>query len=277
MTTTAVATTTTADLVVKYRDDYATLLPSHINPDAWIRLATGALRRDADLRAAAEASPASFMNALADAARLGLEPATEQYYLTARKVKGRPEVLGIVGYQGIIELMHRAGAVSSVVAECVHANDRFEYQPGRHERPIHEIDWDSDDRGALRLVYAYAVMKDGATSKVVVLNEQAIKRIKGKSASARSDYSPWNTDPEAMWLKSAVRQLRKWVPTSAEFIREQLRAVRDVAAEPIGTTTLPVNSLADIIDRDEVDTDTGEVLHYDVSEYVDAELVDDTP
>ena len=35
-----------------------------------------------------------------DAARLGLEPGTEQFYLTPRKVKGQMEILGIVGESG---------------------------------------------------------------------------------------------------------------------------------------------------------------------------------
>ena len=258
-----------AALVTQYRDDFAQLLPSHINADTWIRLATGALRKDKALAVAAQSNPASFMAALSDAARLGLEPATEQYYLTPRKVKGRDEVLGIVGYQGIIELMYRAGAVSSVVVECVYSGDTFTYSPGVHERPLHGIDWDAEDRGTLRLVYAYAVMKDGATSKVVVLNRAAIAKVKGSSASASSSYSPWTTHEDAMWLKSAVRQLRKWVPTSAEYIREQLRAVRDVASEPLGTTSLPVRDVVDILDTDDYEVDEdgvivdAEILHYE--------------
>jgi hypothetical protein len=34
-----------------------------------------------------------------------------------------------------------------------------------------------------------------------------------------------------MWMKTGAHRLAKWVPTSAEYMREQLRAVRDVAAE----------------------------------------------
>lgn len=267
MTTNEIATTGPAAMVERYRGDYSALLPSHVNADTWIRLATGCLRRNADLREAAEANPGSFMSALSDAARLGLDPGTSQFYLTPRRVKGGKEVLGIVGYQGYIELMYRAGAVASVVAECVYANDRFTYQPGIHERPLHEIDWDAEDRGSLRLAYAYAIMKDGATSKVVVLNKAAIAKIRAKSGTASSDYSPWKSDEAAMWLKSAVRQLQKWVPTSAEYIREQLRAVRDVASETVGTTTLPVRSVDEILDDDP--------LHYEPDEYVDAEIVAD--
>ena len=213
-------------LVKQYAPDFATVLPSHIKPETWVRLAQGALKRGkklndgrSELEVAAGNNPGVFLAALLDAARLGLEPGTEQYYLTPRKVKGQLEILGIVGYQGEIELIYRAGAVSSVIAEVVYANDIFAYQPGRDELPHHQPDWDADDRGKLRLVYAFARMRDGATSKVVVLNRKDIERIKKTAQGADSDYSPWNTHEAAMWLKSAVHQLAKWVPTSAEYRR----------------------------------------------------------
>jgi len=34
-----------------------------------------------------------------------------------------------------------------------------------------------------------------------------------------------------MWMKTAAHRLRKWVPTSAEYMREQLRIVAGVQAE----------------------------------------------
>lgn len=230
---------TPASMVDQYRNDFATVLPSHIKPATWVRLAQGALKKGRmtngryDLELAAVNNPSAFMQALLEAARLGLEPGTEQYYLTPRKVKGQMEILGITGYQGEIELMYRAGAISSVIAEVVYTNDTFNYQPGRDERPIHVIDWDAENRGTLRLAYAYAIMKDGSTSKVVVMNRSDITKVKASSQGADSEYSPWQKHEAAMWLKSAVHQLAKWVPTSSEYIREQLRAVKEVAAEPL--------------------------------------------
>jgi recombination protein RecT len=224
--------TSPAAMVQQYAANFSALLPSHIKPDTWLRLATGALR-DPNLAAAAANDPASLMTALMHAARLGLEPGTEQYYLTPRKEKGQLKVLGVTGYQGLVELIYRAGAVSSVIVECVYGGDRFDYAPGKHERPQHEIDWDADDRGPLRLVYAYAIMRDGATSKVVVLNKHDIERIKASSQGSSSEFSPWAKHPAAMWMKSAARQLAKWVPTSAEYLRDQLRAVAEVQAEQV--------------------------------------------
>lgn len=249
---------TPAQLIAKHSDDLASVLPSHIKAPVWIRVAQGAVRRDPKLMEAAATSPGTLMVALLNAARLGLEPGTEEFYLTPRKVKGRPEVLGIVGYQGIIEMIYRAGAVASVIAENVYENDEFRYQPGVDELPQHTIDWDAEDRGKLRLVYAYARLRSGAVSKVVVLNRAEINKIKRTSQGSDSTYSPWQTNEPAMWLKSAVRQLRKWVPTSAEY-RDQLRA----DAEGVTRARAEVETG----NRPTVNVATGEI-------YVDPDVID---
>lgn len=250
-------------LIKQYSDSFAAVLPSHVKPETWVRLAQGALKKGKrgddgrfELEIAAANNPGVFLASLLDAARLGLEPGSEQYYLTPRKVRGKLEILGIVGYQGQIELMYRAGAISSVIAEVVYANDVFRYQPGRDEFPQHEIDWDAANRGAIRLVYAYARMKDGATSKVVVLNRADIDRIKGSSQGSGSDYSPWRTHEAAMWLKSAVRQLQKWVPTSAEYRREVARSTAE-AQRVAEVADLPAVDVSDyeVIDGDVIDAD----------------------
>ena len=268
--------TSPAAMVKEYTPDFATMLPSHVKPEQWARLAIGALRRDTKLAQAAANDTGQFMSELAKAARLGLEPGTEQFYLTIRKERGVPKVLGIPGYQGLIELMYRAGAVASVVAEVVYTGDTFDYVPGRDERPIHRIDWDAEDRGQLRLAYAYAVMKGGATSKVVVLNKADIARIKKASQGATSEYSPWVTNPAAMWLKSTVRQLAKWVPTSAEYRREQLRAAQDVMAERASTEPVHHIEQAPAGEGEHVDPLTGEVFTTpdDDPDIHDADLVE---
>lgn len=245
-----------------YRDEYAALVPSHINADQWIRLAVGAIRGNEDLMKAAQTDVGVFLRELKIAARLGLEPGTEQFYLTPRKSKAHNYALivkGIVGYQGIVELIYRAGAVSSVIVEAVRANDNFSYVPGRDDRPVHEIDWFGSDRGPLVGVYAYAVMKDGAVSKVVVMNHKRVMEIKAKSDSKNSQYSPWNTDEESMWLKSAIRQLAKWVPTSAEYMREQIRAQAEVGGETASVANAPLPPQPSALDDADPSYDEGPI------------------
>lgn len=258
-----------AALIKHYSTDFATVLPSHIKAATWIRLAEGALKRGKkvtnpkdenfgkyELQVAAANNPGTFLAALLDAARQGLEPGTEQYYLTPRRVGQRLEILGITGYQGYVELMYRSGAIDSVIVEAVYSGDKFDYRPGRDLIPLHEIDWDAEDRGSLRLVYAYARMKGGATSKVVVLNKAAIDRIKKSSQGTNSEYSPWVTATEAMWMKSAARQLRKWVPTSAEFRREEMQAAAEAQriVEGSAGAIAPIVPEADYIEGDIVET-----------------------
>lgn len=243
---------TPGDLIKQYQGDFATVLPSHIKPDTWVRLAQGALKRNEKLEKAATANPGSLLSTLLEAARLGLEPGSEEFYL----VPFGSEVTGIVGYQGEIELIYRAGAVSSIKAEVVYSRDVFRFDPSM-ETPDHRPDW-FGDRGDMVGVYAYAAMVNGSTSRVVVLSKADVDRARAVSRSANSGDSPWKKWPEAMWRKTAIHELSKWVPTSAEY-REAAR--RDAVASMQDLRRDRPRSVA------QVDTDTGEVI--------DAEVVED--
>lgn len=253
-----------------YKGELVSTLPSHLQEKGagWMSSALASIRRNPQLLQAAAESPHTLINALSEAAQKGLQPGTEEYYLTPRKNKGKNEILGITGYQGEIELMYRAGAVSSVIVETVHANDKFDYVPGRDTKPLHEIDW-MGERGELKLSYAYAIMKDGAVSKVVIVNEDRIKRAKSSSQGSDSKFSPWMNDPVAMWMKTAAHDLAKWVPTSSEYVREQLRAVRDVAAEEPTSTPAPAQETQPAPQATDAET-----FPNDPDEYIEGELVD---
>ncbi len=256
-------------LVVRYRGSFTGLLPSHMREsdggDVWIAGVEALLRTRPEIAAAAKNDPGAFLSSLVPAAQRGLTPGTEEYYLVPFAPKaGQPRILqGIIGYQGLVELIYRAGAVSSVIVEVVKSKDTFAYQPGRDERPQHEVDW-FGSRGDLIGAYAYAIMRDGATSKVVVIGPDEISKAKAKSASAGSKYSPWQTNPESMWLKTAARQLAKWVPTSAEYRRQQLRDAQAVIEEGRRNSGL-AEQLADlpiplpVVDGEYVDEVTGEI------------------
>ncbi len=227
----------------QYQDRFAAVLPDHIDAKQFIGLASGALYRDPKLMEAAGNSPAAFMNALMRCASLGHQPGTEEFYLTPRKNKKNrnlPEIQGIEGYRGIVERMYRSGAVASVIVREVCENDGFEFVEGVHDKPVHKVDWFGSGRGQMIGVYAYAVLTTGAVSRVVILSRDDVMAAKAKSDGANSDYSPWNTNERAMWWKTAARRLEPWVPTSAEYRREQLRAAAEAytarqqvpAAEP---------------------------------------------
>lgn len=203
-------------IIARYSTDFANVLPSHIKPETFVRLSQGVLRRDEKLAGVAQRNPGSFLAALLDCARLGHEPGTEQYYL----VPFGSEIQGIEGYRGIIERIYRAGAVSSVVCEVVREGEAFRYVPGRDRLPIHEIDWDTDGSAPLKLVYAYAEMKDGTISRVVIMRKAEVMQHKAESKGG----DLWKKWEKSAWLKTAARELEKWVPSSSEYRMSQLRA-----------------------------------------------------
>lgn len=183
--------------------------------NGFIASALAAISKDPNLATAVSQTPHTLMTALNSAAQQGLQPGTEEYYLTPRKNKGKWEVLGITGYQGLVTRMYRSGAVESVVVEAVHEGEEFEWNPGTMDRPSHtNPNWFAK-KGEVIGAYAYAVMKDGGVSKVVIVDADRIATAKDASAGSHSEYSPWNKHFKAMVLKTAAHDLAKWVPTSA--------------------------------------------------------------
>jgi recombination protein RecT len=244
-------------MIKEYRSDFATVLPSHIKPDTWVRLAQGLLRRDKKLATAAANNPGSFLSALLECARLGLEPGD-----TFHLVPFGNQITGITDYTGEIELIYRAQAVASIKAEVVYSNDTFDYSPDM-DRPKHKADW-FGDRGKMIGAYAYGIFKDGATSRVVVMNKTQIDQVKAVSKTANQADSPWNKWPDRMWLKTVVKQLAKWVPSSPEYLEHALRAAQAAEHVPAGIRAEPV----DVSHLEEMRPDDPDLT-------VDAEMVEE--
>lgn len=221
---------------------FSAVLPDHIDVKAFLGTAAGALYADDDLMRAAERFPDSLITTLMRCAALGHQPGTDEFYLHIRKGK----VDGAEGYRGVIERMYRSGAVAKVVVREVCASDPFRYIEGMDDRPVHEIGGQgttgadffgasgSRNRGAMVGVYAYAELTTGAISRVVIMDRDDVMAARESSDAKDSSYSPWNRldggkdHPEltgrSMWWKTAAKRLEPWVPTSAEYRREMLRA-----------------------------------------------------
>jgi len=156
------------------------------------------------------------------------------------------------------------------VVREVCARDRFRFIEGVDDRPVHITGGDggtgaaffgatgSRQRGAMVGVYAYAEFTAGGVSRVVLLDRDDVMAARDASDSKDSDFSPWNRldagadHPEltgrSMWWKTAAKRLEPWVPTSAEYRREQLRATAAAGALPNGTP--PALDRADIPPED---------------------------
>lgn len=237
-------TATVLDLIKGMRDQFALALPRHLDPDRFVRVALTTLRLNPALQAC---SAPSLLGALTVCAQLGLEPDMRgQAYLVpfGRGGSNQKEVQLIVGYRGEIELAYRSGAVASIVARTVHANDRFEWSYGTDEHIMHKPAL--VDRGELVAVYAIAQLKSGGAVSVV-LSVEDVNKFRARSRAGKT--GPWVTDYEAMAMKTAVRRLATWLPQSvesAELAAVDQGVVIDIPSHP-DTVAL---SVADAIEAD---------------------------
>lgn len=166
-----------------------------------------------------ECSPESLLLELEKAAALGLAPnGIDAHLVPFRNRKfNRVDVVLIADWKGLVKLMYRSGMVQAVFAKAVRTKDHFEYRFGHGSRIVHEpFDAETlEGRGPLKASWALAELKGGG-SPFVVLSRAEVGKAKSASRGSDSPSSPWNTHPDAMWAKSAVRQLAKFVPLTKE-------------------------------------------------------------
>lgn len=261
-----------AKLLEQLGPQMARALPAHMKADRMARVALTALRT---VRELAKCSPASFAACIMTLSQLGLEPCTPlgHAYLIPRwnsKLQGLECTL-IIGYQGLIELARRSGEVGSIWATPVYSGDRFVVKYGLAPTIEHEPDFTKPrPPEALSYVYAVAKLKSSPDPVFVVLTRSEVEsyRMRGasgmKTKSGKAISTPWDSDFEAMALKTAVRRLFRWLPKSIEIasaleVDERqsaptLSVVSDAVADAVAGQglELPADTEAEVLDVAEV-------------------------
>ncbi len=183
------------------------------------RIALTAVRQNPKL---AQCTQASFAAALMTCAQLDLEPNTPQQLAHLIPYKG--ECTFQPGYPGLMELAYRTGKVSAFHADVVYRKEvesgLFRYTKGLNPTIHHEVDILGASReGEIVAAYAVAKMKDG---NIIfrVIDRKDVERAQRTSSSMKgekSQYSPWNTSPDAMWMKTAIKRLCSFLPRTEQL------------------------------------------------------------
>lgn len=205
------------------------VLPKIMTVERMMRISYTAITRNPQI---ARCTPLSILNAVIEAAMLGLEvnsPLEQASIVPFYNSKTQKmEAQLIVEFKGKIELAYRSGMVKVFQYHPVFEKDKFHYEYGLDPTLTHIPSKDAD-RGKLVAAYAVTNYLNGGRDFEVIEEAEAMQ-AKAKSASAKQDeknktsYSLWNTDDEpAMWCKTAVHRIFKRVPKSPEF-RELARA-----------------------------------------------------
>jgi recombination protein RecT len=238
-----------AQFIVNHERDFARVLPKHMTADRMTRLAISAVRTTAHL---AECSISSFASSIMACSVLGLEPNTplgHAYLIPFKNSKrgGIYECQVIIGYKGLTELMYRSGIVASVKATPVFDGDEFEYEFGLHPDIKHRPGKDANrgaDPGKLTHVYPVVQLREKDLEPIwdVLTRSEIEQRRKRSKASSEG---PWVSDYVAMALKTGVRKIATWVPSSAEKMGPLNAAVQYEGAMELGQGVRAVSALGD--------------------------------
>lgn len=200
-----------AALLEGMRAEFEKCLPDVLPLEMFMRIALTGFRKVPDL---ATCSRPSLLGALLDCARLGLAPCTEQ----ASLVPFKGQVTLIVGYEGYVQLMYRSGQIEQVVAELVYEADEWEYTLGDGGRFFHRPNILAENRGKVLFAYAYATLVGGGRTRIALVLRKEAERLQREYGRGKTS-SPWNTNFDAMWLKTALRRVQKFAPKSPELRR----------------------------------------------------------
>src|SRR5438105_2189751 len=158
-----------------------------------------------------ECNPLSVVGGLRLGAQLGLSLGPLGHFYLAPHAG---EAVFILGYRGMVELAYRSGKVRRVSAVVVRDGDTFSFRYGTRAVLDHVPSGPPGEREWLA-VYAVAELTNGGKPFEVLYPEDVEARRK-RSALGKKGIGPWADDTEAMWRKSAVRQLQRWLPQTPE-------------------------------------------------------------
>ena len=248
----------TKEVVLKhcniYDEEFRVTVPdSSFNLQRTYEVAAAEVQKNKRLQ---ECSIESILESIKQACYLGLEPSsvTGEAYLVPY---GNRCTL-VIGYKGQLELMYRGGHVTSVWAYPIYESDlpNVDIQLGTKPQVKHSPKLNAQ-RGELVAVYACAEIPSSDQVKFDFMTREECDRIRSKSAGAHSKSHPWNTDYEAMCLKSVIKKMSKTISKKQNQHAERL-SYASVAAEDTGegqTITLGSTDFQTLTKEEETEND----------------------
>lgn len=224
--------------------DMRAVLPAHIEPKQFMRVAQTAIQFGADLT---ECTQRSLVGACVKLAEMGLMPDGHEAALVAYNTKIRyrengewrerweKQAKAMPMVAGIRDLVMRSGMVKNWKVRLVRAGDVFDHEDGDEEylkhKPCH------DDDSPITHVYSIAYFENGAIDRHV-MTIGAVEKIRRRSRSA--DKGPWVTDFDEMVKKTCLRQHSKALP-KAKGEKDQSRFMGAIRALDEAEDVLALN------------------------------------
>ncbi len=199
--------------------EFKAVLPKHISPDQFTRIAMTAVQRQPQIL---ECTQQSVLAALMRSAEDGLLPDGREAAII--KFGQTAQYLPMVA--GILKKVRQSGQLKTISAHVVYTNDEFTYELGDEERIIHKPLL-MGERGDFMLVYARAETKDGGVYREVMTKEE-VDKVKAASKSAGGP--AWTQWYNEMARKSVIKRLSKYLPMSTDDVTRMFESDDDELA-----------------------------------------------
>lgn len=174
-------------------------------------------------------------------------------YIVPYRNKGKAEPQMQIGYKGLIQLAMRTGEYRYLNADVVYEGELKSY-----DKLTGHLDLNGERKSDKVVGYfAYLQLLNGFSKAVYWTKDQVIEHAKRFSKSYSSQFSPWQTDFDAMALKTVLRNLiTKWGIMSVEMVQA---VDRDIEADAQREIAEYANSEVLDIDDGIVDAEFEEV------------------
>ena len=209
------ADNTLANDIRKMQAQYQLAMPKGAEAEQLVRDALTALRTTRNLD---KCDSASVLGGLMTCAQLGLRPGVLGHAwllpFWSGKDRGFKAQL-VIGYQGLIELAHRSGQISSLYARTVFTNDEFDVDYGIANNLVHKPNL-VEDRGEPLAYYAVAKFTNGGYAFYVMTHRETLS-YRDQYATAKNRegkvFGPWVDNFEGMAHKGLA--LDTPIPTNS--------------------------------------------------------------
>ena len=209
-----------------------------------------------------QATPVSVAKAIYNLSITGLtlNPIMKLAYLTPRMVSRTMEAQLMPSYQGLVKLLKDSGCVKQVYAHCRYKGDDFEYSLGTEVTIKHTPKFESKE---IVGVYAVAILPDNERI-VEYMTREEVEGIRARSDGYRAytagkiKSTPWVTDEQEMFRKTAIRRIFKYVPKTDRYNKVAEAIALDEAEFP--ATLGQVNYIESLIETSTFDPEIREMM-----------------
>jgi len=231
----------------KMTPEMRAVLPAHIEPAAFIRVAQTAIQNNPELQ---ECTTRSLVASCTRLAEIGLQADGVEAALVVYNVKVKTrdgerwekQAKPMPMVAGIRDLVRRSGMVREWKVRLVYSQDHFRHIDGDVETLEHIPEYVDEDR--IVKVYSIAYDNDGRVMSRHVMRIDAVDKIRRRSRAA--DSGPWVTDYEEMVKKTCLRQHSKALPKAKDDLQRErfMGAIRalDDAEDTLALDRGPVSA-----------------------------------